>query len=240
MGTDQDDLVETTEQEPDDLPGFVEAALSIILAVVLIIIQTIVSEFLPQGFYSFLTTAVGFLGNPNVALTFTAIASAWTYYRYSALDRAELSEELTEAVQFGGRIIAVVGAGGAFGALLATSGIGDYLASVLASIGLPVLITGWLIAALVRVAQGSATVALLTAAGIMQPLLGQLSVHSVYMVMAIGSGGVFLSWYNDGGFWIVSELGGLSQSETLKTWSVIQSIVGLLATLLMANVLPLV
>lgn len=242
MGADRDDLVEMTEQDVDDLPGFVEAALPIILAVVLIIFQTVTSAVLPKGTYPLIMTAVSFLGSPNFALTLAAIASTWTYYRFSTLNREELSDELTEAVQFGGRITAIVGAGGAFGALLATSGIGDYIASVMATIGLPLLVTGWLIAALVRVAQGSATVALLTAAEIMKPLLDQLSVHPVYMVMAIGSGGVFLSWYNDGGFWIVNELGGLSQSETLKTWSmitVIQSVVGLLATLLMANALPL-
>ena len=101
MGADRDYLVEMTEQDVDDLPGFFEAALPIILAVVLIIFQTVTSAVLPNGSDPLVTTAVSFLGRPNLALTLAAIASAWTYYRFSTLDREELSEELTEAVQFG-------------------------------------------------------------------------------------------------------------------------------------------
>lgn len=241
MGADIDELEEMVDQPLSELPSLFEAVLPILLAVVLIITQTLVSTFAADA-NPILTETAGFFGDPNVALTLAAIAATWTYYRMMPLDLDELSNELSESLKFGGEIIAIVAAGGAFGAMLALSGVGEYVASLLASVGIPLLVTGWLIAALVRVAQGSATVALLTAASIMAPLLDQLAVHPVYMMMAIGSGGVFLSWYNDGGFWIVSEIGGLSQKETFQTWTaitVIQSIVGLVVTLGMAALLPL-
>lgn len=241
MGADIDELEEMVDQPESELPSLVEAMLPILLAVVLIVTDTLVSTFGTDA-NPFLTETIGFLGDPNAALTIAAIAATWTYYRMAPLDLDALSEELSESLKFGGEIIAIVAAGGAFGAMLALSGVGEYVASLLASVGIPLLVTGWLIAALVRVAQGSATVALLTAAGIMVPLLDQLAVHPVYMMMAIGSGGVFFSWYNDGGFWIVSEIGGLSQKETFQTWTaitVIQSVVGLVVTLTMATLLPL-
>lgn len=242
MGADTEELAEMANQPLSELPGLFEALLPILLAIGLIVADTLVSTFAPDASSIVIQTA-GFLGDPNTALTFAAIAATGTYYRMSELSLDNLSDELSDSIKFGGEIIAIVAAGGAFGAILALSGIGEYVADLLGAFGIPLLVTGWLIAALVRVAQGSATVAMLTAAGIMSPLLDQLAVHPVYMMMVIGCGGGFLSWYNDGGFWIVSELGGLTQAETFKTWSaitVIQAVVGLIVTLLMASLLPLV
>ncbi|SFT01729.1 GntP family permease, partial [Halostagnicola kamekurae] len=119
---------------------------------------------------------------------------------------------------------------------------GQYIANGLEGIGLGLLVTAWVIAAGVRVVQGSATVAIVTTAGIMAPLASGLDVNVAYLVMSIGAGASFCSWYNDSGFWIVKEIGGLTQAETLKTWTVatiLIGLVGLLSTLVFSTVLPL-
>ena len=126
--------------------------------------------------------------------------------------------------------------------MLAASGIGDYLGSALQELGIGLLVRAWLIAAIVRIAQGSATAAMLTAAGIMAPLVGQLSVHPAYLVMVIGAGGNIFSWDNDSGFWLVKEIGGLTQEETLKTWTALTTIIsisGLITTLVVSSMFPL-
>lgn len=158
------------------------------------------------------------------------------------MTRSEWSDELTEALKSGGNIAAITAAGGACGALLAASGIGDYLINALQEVGIGLLVTAWLIAAIVRIAQGSATAAMLTAAGIMAPLTGQLTVHPAYLVMVIGAGGNIFSWFNDSGFWLVSEIGGLTKRETLQTWTALTTIIsvtGLITVLILSTVLPL-
>ncbi|KYH25101.1 low affinity gluconate transporter [Halalkalicoccus paucihalophilus] len=244
MSTTTDELQEVADRPTSTLPGMLESLAPILVAVGLIGSFTIVDT--AQGLYPSLGTiepVVVVLGNKNVALMIAAVVAAYSFYRHNALTQTEWSEELTEALKSGGNIAAITAAGGAFGAMLAASGIGEYLGSALAEVGIGLLVTAWLIAAIVRIAQGSATAAMLTSAGIMAPLVGQLAVHPAYLVMAIGAGGNIFSWYNDSGFWLVKEIGGLTQAETLKTWTVLTTIIsvsGLLTTLLVSSVFPLV
>lgn len=187
-------------------------------------------------------SVTGFFGDPNIALTLAALAATWTFYRMSDLDKEALGDELTEALKSGGNIIAITAAGGAFGAMLQNAGIGDYIANGLGEIGIPLLLTGWLIAAVIRVAQGSGTVAILTGAAIMAPLAGEASVHSVWMMMAVGTGGMLFAWYNDSGFWIISEVAGITQMETFKTYSAVatvMSVSGLVIVLVLSALVPL-
>jgi GntP family gluconate:H+ symporter len=240
MGSDTEELEESIQRSTEELPGLFESSLPILLAVVLVAGNTVVSTFLPEG--TTLTTIVNFIGAPSFALTAAAVAGAITLYRFTSLELDAWSDELTEALRSGGHIAAIVAAGGAFGALLAEAGVGAYIASTLQGLGFQLLITAWVIATAVRIVQGSATVAILTTAGIVAPLTGRLSVHPVYLVMVIGAGATTLSWYNDSGFWIVKELAGLTQTETLKTWSVLTtliSVVGLITTLIVSTLLPL-
>lgn len=243
MGTTTEELKQRADQDVDSLPGVIESALPIILAVALIASLTIidtVGEWYPA--LSSIMPLVEFIGDKNVALTIAAIAAALTYLRWSDLSRSIWEDELTEALKSGGNIAAITAMGGAFGGLLAVSGIGSYIASSLEGIGIGLLVTAWLIAAIVRIAQGSATAAMLTAAGIMAPMAGQLSVHPAYLVMAIGAGGNICSWYNDSGFWLVKEIGGLTQAETLKTWTVLTTIIsvtGLITVVVFSTILPL-
>jgi GntP family gluconate:H+ symporter len=243
MGTTTEELEERAQRETSTLPGVFEAILPIFLAVALVASATGVDTF--QEWYPVLESVqpvVAFVGDKNVALTIAAMAAAVTYLRWTGLSRSVWEDELTEALKSGGNIAAITAMGGAFGALLAASGIGPYIADILQNFGIGLLVTAWLIAAVVRIAQGSATAAMLTAAGIMAPLAGQLDVNTAYLVMVIGAGGNICSWYNDSGFWLVKEIGGLTQAETLKTWTALTTIIsvsGLVSVLILSSVLPL-
>ena len=256
MDTSGEELTELAERSTDALPGVFESLLPILVAVVLVGANTVMTTLgdnyadLPGTFTSIVSRAtVGdvravtdFVGAPTFALTLAAMTAAVTYLRWSDLDRTEWSEELTDALRNGGNIAAITAAGGAFGAMLAAAGVGDYIANGLDDIGLGLLVTAWTIAAAIRVAQGSATVAMLTTAGIVAPLTSQLAVHPAYLVMAIGAGGNVFSWYNDSGFWLVKEIAGLTQAETLKTWTAlttIVSVVGLVTVLVLSSLFPL-
>jgi len=252
MATTTEELEEISSEETSDLPGMLESLAPILLAVVLIASLTAINTFedvvpplvipvidIEVQVLEMLRPYAAFLGNKNVALTVAALAAAYTFYRYSGMDRSQWTDELTEALKSGGNIAAITAAGGAFGVLLAASGIGDYITNALAGVGIPLLVSGWLVAAIVRIAQGSATAAMLTAAGIMQGQMAELAVPGAFMVMAIGAGGNICSWYNDSGFWLVKEIGGLTQTETLKTWTVLTtliSITGLIATLVFSRI----
>jgi GntP family gluconate:H+ symporter len=240
MGTTVEELEEQNQVPTSALPGFFESVLPILLAILLVTSNTIVTTFLGEdaGVGNF----TGFFGDPSLALTAAALAAALTYYRMSDLDSESFSDELTEALKSGGNIAAITAAGGAFGAMIQAAGAGEYIASGLEEVGLGLLVTAWLISAGVRLVQGSATVAIVTTAGIMAPLASGLDVNLAYLVMSIGAGASFCSWYNDSGFWIVKEIGGLTQAETVKTWTVatiLIGITGLLSTLIFSTILPM-
>ncbi|WP_049942034.1 GntP family permease [Haloterrigena turkmenica] len=240
MGTTVEELEEQNEVETSQLPGLFESLLPILLAVLLVTADTTTQTLLGED--ASVGDVTGFFGDPNLALTVAALAAAFTYYRMSNLDSDTFSDELTDALKSGGNIAAITAAGGAFGAMLQAAGAGEYIANGLEGIGLGLLVTAWVIAAGVRLVQGSATVAIVTTAGIMGPLASGLDVNTAYLVMSIGAGASFCSWYNDSGFWIVKEIGGLTQAETLKTWTVATTligIVGLLSTLMFSTILPL-
>ncbi|WP_440008739.1 GntP family permease [Halomicrococcus sp. SG-WS-1] len=241
MATSTEELEEVADRDTSNLPGVLESAAPVILAVVLVASFTVVDTFqevVPA--LSALRPYVAFIGDKNVALTIAALAAAWTFYQHNDMTQEEWTEEMTEALKSGGNIAAITAAGGAFGALLAASGIGDYITGAMAQVGIPLLLSAWLIAAIVRIAQGSATAAMLTTAGIMAPQVPELSVHPAFMVMAIGAGGNIFSWYNDSGFWLVKEIGGLTQEETLMTWTALTTIIsvtGITVTMTLATIM---
>ncbi|QCS44291.1 GntP family permease [Natrinema versiforme] len=239
MGTTVEELEAQNQVPTSSLPGMVESLLPILLAVLLVTADTTAQTLFGED--AAIRDITGFFGDPNLALTAAALAAALTYYRMSDLDSEAFSDELTDALKSGGNIAAITAAGGAFGAMLQAAGAGMYIADSLEGIGLGLLVTAWVIAAGVRVVQGSATVAIVTTAGIMAPLASGLDVNVAYLVMAIGAGASFCSWYNDSGFWIVKEIGGLTQGETLKTWTVATTLIGitgLLSTLIFSTILP--
>ncbi|MFC7223609.1 MULTISPECIES: GntP family permease [Halalkalicoccus] len=246
MGSSPEDLQEKTERPTSELPGLFESSLPIAIPVVLIASNTIGDVLADAGAIAEggpVVALTSFLGNANFALTAAAMLSAYTFFRMEmAGDRDRFGDELTEAIKSGGNIIAITAAGGTFGAMLAAAGVGEYIAGGLQELGFGLLFAGWLIAAVIRVAQGSGTVAILTGAAIMAPLAGGYGANPVYLMMAIGFGGMIAPWYNDSGFWIISEVAGITQMETFKTYSAVatvMSVSGLLTVFVLQLLVPL-
>lgn len=156
------------------------------------------------------------------------------------MNRKAIAETLETSLPPIAGILLIVGAGGAFKQVLIDTGIGNVITRAVIGSGLSVLILGWVVAVLVRVATGSATVATVTAAGLLTPVAATLpSTEVALLVLAIGSGSLFLSHVNDAGFWLVKQYLGTSVSQTFKTWTVLEcliSVVGLIGVLLLSLV----
>ncbi len=176
----------------------------------------------PGRLLSFLT----FVGNPAVALTVAVLLAYWLLGARRGLSRDEIAEFTSASLRPVGMILLVVGAGAFFGKVIATTGVGEALAGVLSDAGLPVLLLAYVISCGLRIAQGSATVAIVTTGGIVGPTLDtsysqpQLAVIAV----AIAAGSIILSHVNDGGFWIISRYFNMTVKETLMTWTVLETI----------------
>jgi GntP family gluconate:H+ symporter len=185
------------------------------------------------------------VGNKNIALILGAAVAMLTLMWQKQTSRTELAAGIGSALASGGVIILITAAGGAFGHVLRQTGIAEQLEGMLPSSQVFLLPLAFLITALIRTAQGSATVAMITAVGIMAPIVagGTLPFHPVYVALAIGCGSKPYNWMNDSGFWIISKMSGMTEGETLMTSSVmmaIMGIVGLGVTMLGAWLLPLV
>ncbi|MFJ8918548.1 GntP family permease [Streptomyces sp. NPDC102415] len=176
---------------------------------------------------STLRSVIEFLGNPFVALTIALLLAYYLLGIRRGWSRKSLESVSTSSLKPVGNILLVVGAGGIFGAVLKGSGIADALADTFNDVGLPVILLAWLISVVLRVAQGSATVAIVTTAGIVVPLVenqGMPQAHLALIIMAISAGSIFASHVNDGGFWMVSKYFGISERDTLKTWTVLETV----------------
>ena len=187
-------------------------------------------------------------GNANFALLLSTVVAMWMLVKQRGMSRTELASVVENSLMSGGVIILITAGGGAFGAMLKAAEVGDAINSLFASAsgsGLMLLVLGFSLASVLKVAQGSSTVAMITGsamlAGIASP--DTLGFHPVYLATAIGGGSLVGSWMNDSGFWIFAKMGGLTEVEALKSWSpmlVVLGVVSFLTTLLLANVLPLV
>ncbi|UNO40178.1 gluconate:H+ symporter [Streptomyces sp. MST-110588] len=172
-------------------------------------------------------SVVEFLGHPFVALTIGLLMAYYLLGIRRGWSRRSLETVSTASLKPVGNIILVVGAGGVFGAVLKGSGVADALSATFQDVGLPVVLLAWLVSVVLRVAQGSATVAIVTTAGIVLPLVeghGLSQPHLALVIMAISAGSIFASHVNDGGFWIVAKYFGISERDTLKSWTVLESV----------------
>ncbi|MFF5423300.1 MULTISPECIES: GntP family permease [unclassified Streptomyces] len=179
---------------------------------------------------STLRSVVEFFGNPFVALTIALVLAYWLLGVRRGWSRAALEQVSTSSLKPVGNILLVVGAGGVFGAVLKASGVAQALSDTFRDVGLPVIVLAYLISLVLRVAQGSATVAIVTTAGIVLPLVeggGHSQAFLALVIMAISAGSIFASHVNDGGFWIVSKYFGISERDTLKSWTVLESVLSL-------------
>lgn len=168
-----------------------------------------------------------FFGTPMVALTIALVLAYYLLGLRRGWSRKSLETVSTASLKPVGNILLVVGAGGIFGAVLKASGVAQALSDTFNGVGLPVIVLAYLISVVLRVAQGSATVAIVTTAGIVAPLLTE-GHHSqafvALVIMAVSAGSIFASHVNDGGFWMVAKYFGISERDTLKTWTVLETV----------------
>jgi GntP family gluconate:H+ symporter len=211
-------------------PGFGATLFSILLPVVLMLLSAVFDIVAPND-TSALKGVIDFLGKPVIALLIAVLVGMVVLGRGGGMNSKEVGASVSSSLPAIAAILLIVGAGGGFKQVLVDSTIGTVIAHAISGIGgaLPVvLFFAWLVAVLIRVATGSATVATITAAGILQPLvhdLGLSSAGSALLVLAIGAGSVFLSHVNDAGFWLIKEYFGLSITQTLKSWSLMECII---------------
>jgi GntP family gluconate:H+ symporter len=205
----------------ENQPSFRASITAILLPVALMLARAI-SEIVAPGSKALLPSALHVLGDPMIALGITVLAGVWLF----RMNRVDMSHSLEGSLAPIAGILLIVGAGGGFKQVLVDTGIGNVIANLIAHSSLPVMFLAWLVAVLVRVATGSATVATVTAAGILAPVAAHLPpAQGALMVLAIGSGSLFLSHLNDAGFWLVKSYFNMDIGQTLKTWTAMECLI---------------
>jgi GntP family gluconate:H+ symporter len=224
------------------LPPLWASLLPILLPVVLISADSAVDSI--AAVPTSVARIVHVVGDKNLALTVSAAAAILLLACRPGASREKVRQAVAAAVLEGGEIILVIAAGGALGATLRQAGMAELAAAAVPKQAILLLPIAWGVTVLIRAAQGSATVAMITAVGIIAPIADAASLpyHEVYVALAIGCGSKPGMWMNDSGFWVISRMTGMTETETLKTASVmvaIEGIVGLLATMALAASWPL-
>ena len=219
-------------------PPFGLTLFTILLPILLMLVDTVVKVIFagvvrPTEFQTSLINFASFIGNATIALLVSVIFAAWSLGIRCGYTPARVWKFTEESVAAVGMTLLVVGAGGGFAGVLETAGVANSMGLMAQAWGLPILVFAWLVSAFIRVSTGSATVAITTAAGLIAPIMGNYPGTNVeLLIIAIGCGSLFLSHLNDAGFWIVKECLGLTVAQTLKTWTVTETIVGILGLLL--------
>ncbi|MFT4227145.1 gluconate:H+ symporter [Micropruina sp.] len=227
--------VATTQNTTYRRPSFGVTLATILLPVVLMLARTVSELTLPAG--SPVRTALEFVGTPVVALFITALMSLITLGVRTGRSMSEVGVSVSASFGPVAGILLIVGAGGGFKQTLVDLGVGKVVAEATSALSLSPLLVAFVLAALVRIATGSATVAALTAAGLALPLAEGLSpVQVAMLVLAVGLGSGVLSHVNDAGFWLIKEFFGLTVVETFKTWTVLTIIAPLVGMVLLFGV----
>lgn len=229
------DLFDASTEKRDRRPSFGVTLATVLLPVVLMMGKAFADIAVDEG--TALRKTLDFIGEPFVALLISVVVAIFTLGRASGMDKDDISDVLSKSLPPIAGILLIVGAGGGFKQTLIDTGIAEVVADFVKDSGVSVLLLAWLVAVLIRVATGSATVATITAAGIMAPIASDLAGTEVsLLVLAIGAGSVFFSHVNDAGFWLVKEFFGLSVVQTIKSWSIMETILsvsGLVVVLLL-------
>ncbi|MGP9781978.1 GntP family permease [Glutamicibacter sp. AOP12-B1-11] len=230
----------TKEGSQLQAPGIGSVSLAIGLPMVLILCATLGNVLLPEGW---LKDLLIFTGNPAIALTIAVLLAMWILGTRRGMTRAELSKVTGESLRPVGMILLVVGAGAFFGAVLAATGVGQAVAGSLSQAGLPLILSAYVISCGMRIAQGSATVAIVTTSGILAPTMasGDFSQPQLALiVIAISSGSIIASHVNDGGFWIIAKYFNMSVKDTLKTWTVLETVLSVVGFAVAATLFAIV
>ncbi|MDR3739565.1 MAG: gluconate:H+ symporter [Terracidiphilus sp.] len=225
--------------EERSLPGFGLTLGTILLPVMLMLVGSWAEMVSAPG--TGLNQALHFIGNDDIALLIGVLVAFFTLGRQRGFSRETILRFTNECLAPTATITLLVGAGGGFGRVLQESGVSQALIGVALASHVPLLVLAWMLAAMLRLATGSSTVSMSTAAGIVAPIaLASPGVHPELLAIATGAGSLIFSHVNDGGFWLVKEYFHMSVAETLKTWSVLETIIavaGLGFTLAAAAVL---
>ena len=209
----------------EELPGFSTSIFTALLPVILIAFSTLVLSFITiAGFWR---TLLEFIGNPVIALLITVLVGTYTLGIARGMNMEEVMKIYGQAVSGITMVLLIIAGAGALKQILIDSGVSEYLGNLFQISSISPLLIGWLIATLIRFSVGSATVAGLTTAGIVLPLVQTAGVSPELMVLAIGSGSLMLSHVNDSGFWLFKEYFNLNIKDTLSTWTLMETSIGI-------------
>ncbi len=219
-------LARQLEGEPvQEMPGFGISVFTVLIPVILMLLASAADLTLDPA--SSLGSALHFVGNPIVALLLALLFSFWSLGRPRRFTREQVMKFCNDCLGPTATILLVIGAGGGFNQVLVQSGVGRAIADVAIGSHASPLLLAWIAAALIRVATGSATVAMTTAAGIVAPIAAATpGTNAELLVLATGAGSLMLSHVNDSGFWLIKEFFNMTVPQTLKTWTVAETIIG--------------
>ncbi|MFY0654046.1 MAG: hypothetical protein JXQ96_18550 [Cyclobacteriaceae bacterium] len=231
------------QKDDAELPWIGLAVLPIVLPLVLIAGNTL-TRAIYQGESSLIVDLFNLIGNSGIALTISALV-ALVILATREQEKSKLNQYITNSLQGAGIIILITSMGGAFGAILQQTGIGVRLSDLANSYQIGLIPLAFFITALMRGAQGSSTVAMITSIGIVGGMAtpGTLEFHPVYLALAIGCGGKPFQWMNDSGFWVVGKMSGMTEAETLRASTAVLTLmgfVGLAVIMIGAKLFPLI
>lgn len=216
------------DRADDTLPGFAVTVSVLLLPVALMLLGSAAVRLADPT--SALGGALQLIGSPVVALLIAVLASFWLLGRRRSFDRETILAFSNQCLAPTAAVTLVVGAGAGFGRILIDGGVSTAMVELAGRAHVPVLLLGWLLAALLRLATGSATVAMATASSIVAPIAAATpGVHPELLVLTTGAGSLILSHVNDGGFWLVKEFFGLTVPQTFRTWTVCETVISVVA-----------
>ncbi len=211
----------------DKLPSFGFSIALILFPLILVGLKTIAANFVDKG--SRLYEIFEFIGHPFIAILLAVLITIYGLAYRQGMEKSRVMAICGEALQPAGIILLVIGAGGVFKQVLVDSGVGPALGHSLTGLGLPVALSCFILAGVVRIIQGSATVACLTAVGLITPVIEPLHYSGAQLAalsICIGGGSIIVSHVNDAGFWLFGRFTGATEIETLKTWTMMETILG--------------
>lgn len=209
---------------PADQPSFGISMFTVLVPVILMLLASAADAW--TGVPPRLRDALHFVGNPITALLLAVLFSFWSLAGARRMTREQILKLCNDCLGPTAAILLVIGAGAGFNAVLLASGVGKAVATIARGSHVSPLVLAWTIAALIRVATGSATVAMTTAAGIVAPIQAASGASPELLVLATGAGSLVLSHVNDAGFWLIKEFFNMSVEQTLETWTVAETIIG--------------
>ncbi|PFH89311.1 GntP family permease [Bacillus sp. AFS088145] len=211
----------------EETPGFGISVFTALLPVILMSFATIVN--LLQKTIGFddnsLLVTIRFIGNAGTAMVISLLVAIYTMGLARKIPIKEVMNSCTTAITHIGMMLLIIGGGGAFKQVLIDGGVGDYVAELFKGTSMSPILLAWIIAAILRISLGSATVAALTTSGLVIPMLGHSDANLALVVLATGAGSLIASHVNDAGFWMFKEYFGLSMKETFLTWTLLETII---------------